>query len=113
MTHRFFNEARQFAIKRKDGRNFIFGAVGIRRDGTKVFSRNGRTRDRDFRGHAEARLCRKLDIGSIVWVARVSRDTGMLAFARPCRDCQKILRCTGVKKCFYSVSEYEYGVLEF
>jgi hypothetical protein len=109
----YFNEARKYAIKRKDSRNYLFGAVGVRRDGTKVFSRNGVNREKDFRGHAEARLCRKLDIGSVVWVVRVSRENGTFGFARPCRHCQKILRCTGVKKCFYSVSEYEHGVLEF
>jgi len=107
-----FQEAKKFAIKRLDNRNFILGAVGIRKDGAKVFSRNGANRNRDFRSHAEARLCRKLDQGSVVWVVRVSRN-GALASARPCEHCQKILRSTGVKRCFYSVSNSEYGVLEF
>lgn len=108
-----FNEARKYATKKVDSRNYVFGAVAVRSDGTKVFSRNGMNKDKDFRCHAEARICRKLDIGAIVWVVRVSRATGTLLFARPCHHCQKILRTTGVRKCYYSISETEYGAIEF
>jgi tRNA(Arg) A34 adenosine deaminase TadA len=108
-----FAEARRVAVKRKDGRSYLFGAVGVRRDGTKVVSRNGASRSKGFRCHAEARLCRKLDIGSVIWVVRVSRRDGSFRLARPCVHCEKILRQSGVRRCFYSISETEYGTLEF
>lgn len=108
----YFHLARKYAAK-KDHRSYIFGAVAKRRDGTLVFSRNIPNCEKNWHCHAEARISRKLDIGAIVYVVRVSRETGKLICSRPCQHCEKALRQAGVRRCLYSISETEYGVLEF
>lgn len=101
------------ATKRDDERSFLLGAVGIRYDGVLVKSVNASSFHPVRTGHAEARLCKKLDVGSVVYVVRVKLLDGSLAIARPCKACQKILRSTGVSKVYYSISNSEYGVMTF
>lgn len=101
------------ATKREDERSFLLGAVGIRHDGVLVKSVNASSFHPVRTGHAESRLCKKLDVGSIVYVVRVKLQDGSLALARPCKSCQKILRSTGVSKVYYSISNSEYGVMTF
>lgn len=109
----YFQMAALTAIKREDERSFLLGAVGIRYDGALVKSVNASSFHPVRTGHAEARLCKKLDVGSIVYVVRVKLLDGSLATARPCKSCQKILRSTGVSKVYYSISEFEYGIMTF
>lgn len=96
-----------------DIRRAFLGAVGCRKDGTLVFSYNGNAENKKPPVHAEARLARKLDAGSIVYVARTRRDTGEICMAKPCKGCQNILRFKGVKKIFYTINSNEYGTIEF
>ncbi len=106
---RFFRLAKDIAIK-NDCRQYRFGAVGIRTDGTMVFSRNIPTRHPEPKAHAESRVVRKLNRGSIVYVVRIDRKNN-LTMARPCKHCQRIMKSKGIKRCYYSISNKEFGVL--
>jgi cytidine deaminase len=101
----------------KDIRDFWLGCVGIRRDGAMVFSKNGAvysTKVDDYQlipsSHAEGRILKKLDRGSIIYVARVKRRDKTLAMASPCGMCRVRIRGRGVKKVFYTINENQYGV---
>lgn len=93
-------------------RQYRIGAVGIRRDGATVVSNNVPSRLQEPAAHAENRLCRKLDRGAIVYVVRLRRDGG-LAMARPCGNCREIMKVRGVKRCYYSINNNEYGVIHY
>ncbi len=95
----------------------MIGAVGIRGDGAIVTASNGPViifndeKKGSFpEAHAEIRLSRKLDVGSIVYVARVRKGDGMYGNARPCKDCRTALKARGVKKVFYTIGPNEYGI---
>jgi tRNA(Arg) A34 adenosine deaminase TadA len=123
--HKYLLEAAKQAMKGHPARRAFVGAVGIRKDGKIVRSANGRAdvikhgihanqgMVMATRNHAEKRLALKLTKGSIVYVGRVYRDTGKLALAKPCAFCYNALRNSGVAKCYYTISEHEYGVIEF
>lgn len=96
------------------------GAVGIRADGAivtatnkavRVPTPNGHVPDRAWNTHAEARLCRKLDAGAIVLVARVRSDGW--AMARPCPGCLRLLRGRRVARVYFTIGPDEYGVIDF
>lgn len=106
---RYFRLAKEVAV-RDDCRHYRLGAVGIRSDGAIVTSCNIPSRAFVRQAHAEARLIRKLDVGSEVFIVRILRD-GRLATARPCRQCQLIMRQRGVRRCYYSIDEKAYGTL--
>lgn len=89
---------------------FLLAASGMRADGTRVFSFNGKATGRSWMSHAETRLCRKLDVGARVFVARTHRS-GAWALARPCESCLRCLRRKGVVSVAYTVGPDEYGVL--
>ena len=112
MKKRYFRLAKGIAVKSPDCRRYRLGAVGIRKDGTIVMSKNIPNRLPEPSAHAEARLSRKLDRGAMVYVVRIDRE-GALTTARPCKTCQKIMRIRGVKRCYYSISESEYGAMVF
>lgn len=109
-VNRYFRLARVVAEKGGARRQFRLGAVGVRTDGVVVTASNVSSRQPERRAHAEARVMRKLDYGSEVFVVRILRGGG-LANARPCRACQTAMRQRGVS-CYYSVNETEYGVLQ-
>jgi len=111
---KYFRLARQTATRgdtKEARRQFRLGAVGIRNDGTIVTSSNLPVRQPDGYAHAEARLVRKLDWDSEVFVVRITRN-GLMANSRPCLHCQATMRLRGVKQVFYSISETEFGVLK-
>jgi len=111
--NKYFRLARQVATKgdtHEVVRQYKLGAVGIRTDGAIVASSNVPHRTPEPRAHAEARLVRKLDWGSTVYVVRIKSD-GTLATARPCKKCISAMRLKGVRQCYYSMSETEWGVL--
>jgi len=94
-------------------------AVGIRSDGAIVRATNKTVRIATPRGgvaarlwttHAEARLCRKLDAGAIVLVARVTQDGW--AMARPCARCLYFLRTRRASVVFFTRAPGEYGVID-
>ena len=88
-----------------DKREHRIGAVGLRADGTIVTARNGSCPNgtRAPSAHAEARLARKLDFGSIVFVTRVSPG-GRWGLAKPCARCLRVLKAHGVERVYYSVA---------
>lgn len=95
-----------------DPRCHCLGAVAIRNDGAVVRSRNGFGRNRIPSVHAESRILRKLDVGSIVFVARVRR-TGFYGLARPCSSCLLGLFMKGVKEVYYTTdTQGEYGCID-
>jgi tRNA(Arg) A34 adenosine deaminase TadA len=109
-VNRYFRLARQVAERGGVRRQFRLGAVGVRTDGVVVTASNVSSRTPERRAHAETRVTRKLNYGSEVYVVRILRN-GSLATARPCGRCQTAMRQRGVR-CYYSISETEYGVLQ-
>ena len=109
---RFFRLAKIVAAKGADRRRYRLGAVGIRSDGAIVKSKNIPNKYPEPQAHAEARLAKKLDKNSIVYVVRIDANN-RLTESRPCASCQRILRFKGVKRVYYSISETEYGVIKF
>ena len=101
-------------------RNYYLGSVGIRKDGTKVFSKNGATSDSTPvenpryllipSSHAECRVLRKLGKDGVMFVARVSKEDHVLLMARPCQMCVVKICSMGVKKVYYTVNSTQYGV---
>lgn len=99
---------------KQDDRRFFIGAIGIRADGTKVRACNGNPKEPTREHHCEYRLSRKLDRGSVVFVARtVAGGSGVLGVSRPCHNCEKALRSRGVARVYYTISDDEYGCLSF
>ena len=94
-----------------DLRAHALGVIGIRKDGAVIRARNCSSRLPEQSGHAEARAIRKMDKGGIMYVARVTKG-GRLALAKPCRICELKMRSAGVVRCYYTISDHEFGVLE-
>lgn len=103
--------ASEIASKGQDFRSFFVGAVAVRNDGAIVYSYNGPTRHPSRQAHAEYRISRKTDVGSIVYVARIRLD-GDLAMAKPCKNCKKILSSKGVKRVYYTIDNKNYGFMD-
>ncbi len=97
---------------------FYLAAVGLRSDGAVVQTTNKAVRARTPRGtvparilasHAESRLCRKLDAGATVFVARIDR-MGQWAMASPCWVCRAKMKARRVETVFYTIGPGdEYG----
>ena len=113
MLPAMFYVAAKTAISRKDKRNYCVGAVGIRKDGTIVKSRNSSnsTNIRNPKVHAEYKLSKKLDKYSTVYVARIRPGDKSFGLAKPCKDCERILRSKKVKTVYYTINNNEYGVI--
>ena len=108
---RYFARCAHVATSCGDDRNFMLGAVGIRTDGATVESPNIMTAVPTPSAHAEARVVKKLNLGSTVYVARVVKS-GDFAMARPCPTCMLALVHRGVKRVFYTIGPGEYGVID-
>ena len=67
-----FEAAVKIASLKDDQRVHRLGAIGLRSDGVIVGAPNAPAPDKTPQAHAEARLCRKLDKGATVFVARKS-----------------------------------------
>lgn len=108
------HQAAGLSLKGQESRKYRFGAICERRDGAIVVATNGGVAgSRTPSAHAESRISRKADVGSVVYVARTLRGTGQVAIARPCVGCQMVMKNRGVSKCFYTISSTEYGVISF
>lgn len=110
-TVRYLNLAGDVGEMKKDRRAFYLGAVGVRSDGVIVASYNAPSKDPEPHAHAEARLVRKLDKFSTVYVARITKGTKKWALAKPCEDCMRALIRAHVCKIFYTICVDEYGVI--
>ena len=116
----FLLEAAELAVptNRSDLRSFWLGAVGIRRDGVMVSSKNGavsfsssvQMNNINVNSHAETRLLRKLGRDGVIFVSRVLRKDRSLAMARPCSDCQFKIRSHRVKRVYYTINDNQYGI---
>lgn len=104
--------AAEHAAKRRDERSYFVGAVGLRSDGAFVVASNGPSMAPCPSTHAEARLAQKLDMGATVWVARMTRG-GNLALAKPCPNCERLLRLRGVERVVYSTGPTTYETLSW
>jgi hypothetical protein len=99
-----------------DVRNFRIAALGVRSDGAIVTATNGAVLQTGVmkynsfpRAHAEARLSRKLDVGSVVYVARASKLHGHGVLAKPCPTCKQFLVSRGCQRVVYTTYD---GVAE-
>jgi tRNA(Arg) A34 adenosine deaminase TadA len=114
-VEKYFRLAKEVAIKGDSTnlrRHYRLGAVGIRSDGTVVTASNIVCQQPHAHAHAEARLVRKLNHGSEIFVVRVLRN-GSLSNACPCIKCQNAMRLRGIKRVYYSISDEKYGVVVF
>lgn len=107
---KLLEKAAMVAITGSRSRDYWLGAVAKRKDGAVVSATNLNTQLPKPSAHAEARVLRKADWGSILYVARILRQTGEWAMARPCVHCQALIRHRGVKKVYYTIGPNEYGV---
>lgn len=94
-------------------RSFYLGAVAVRRDQTVVKSSNGSSFSPFGPAHAEARVLKKAGHGATIYVARVTRKDGALTLSRPCNGCWLLMKSQYVAKCYYTISETEYGIIVF
>lgn len=105
-------EAARIAFETKQqNKNFLLGCIAQRKDGVFVRSTNSTVRVPTPSAHAESRVLRKAGYGATLWVARVIRD-GSWALAKPCIDCQILIKNRGVKRVYYTIGPNEYGVWE-
>ena len=95
-----------------DIRSHAIGAVAIRQDGIIVKSRNLSSREKILDAHAEIRVLKKSGKGCVIYVAR-ARNNSSIGLARPCGGCIQAMKYMKVEKCFYSISDNEYGVIKF
>lgn len=94
-----------------DKRVHRIGAVAERSDGVIVHARNGSNKEVTPEAHAEARLLRKAGLGATVYVTRVCKG-GRLGLAKPCPNCQALLKSARVTRVYYTIGDSEYGVME-
>jgi len=109
--NKYFELARKLAINPGLSKHYLFGAIGIRSDGKVVMSSNIPNQGQDVNCHAEARLSKKLDKGSVVYVARVSKDGRHFRPAKPCVECQRKLKGKSVQKVYYTIDDATWGIL--
>lgn len=108
---KYFELAGKVATLKDDRRTHRLGAVGLRSDGVMVLASNGPVKSDVLlpAGHAEVRLCRKMDKHGTVFVVRMSPSG--YALARPCPTCQRALKRKKVERVYYTINNNEYGVL--
>jgi len=92
--------------------NFRHGCAALRYDGTIVTAYNEMAMEPQWKAHAEARICRKIDVAAIVAVVRVSAS-GHWANSKPCDNCMRCMRRRGVQRVLYSIGPDEFGTYVF
>jgi cytidine deaminase len=106
--------ARTIAATQGDSKNahrqHRLAAIGLRNDGVIVGASNLCCRHKCPEAHAEYRVTKMLTANSTVFVVRVNRN-GQLAMAKPCHGCQSYMKNNGVRRCYYSINDTEYGVI--
>lgn len=106
----YFEIAGQLAVSKQDKRTYLLGVIGIRNDGVMVRSMNGPTPTPNREIHAEYKICKKLDHGAVIYVARVRTGDGKFGNAKPCHSCRKVLRSRRVKKVYYTKGPNSFGI---
>ena len=108
----YFGLARDVAnLTKYDKRDFLVGAVAVRRDGVIVAARNGISHQRSPRAHAETRVLQKAGVGAILFVVRISKTDGKFRMAKPCRFCQSLIQHKKVSKCYFTIDGDLFGEL--
>lgn len=90
-------------------KNSFLAAIGERSDGILVMATNVRTKNQFHGAHCEVRLLKKCDVGSTIYLVRITRD-GKWAMSKPCVKCQTLIKNKRVKKVIYTVGPDEYSV---
>lgn len=106
----YFKVAGELATARKDRRAFLLGCIGKRSDGAMVKSINSPTAYPIRQGHAEYKVCRKLDYGAEIYVARVRIVDGEFGMSMPCPNCSKYIQTMGVNRVYYTINSSKYGI---
>lgn len=107
-------EAAKIATNSGDrGRCFLLGAIGVRQDQAIVRAHNGMVYIPQPSAHAERRCLKKAGYGCTIYVARIVKLNGSLGLARPCNNCWLAMQRQGVVRCYYTISNTEYGVITF
>jgi tRNA(Arg) A34 adenosine deaminase TadA len=111
----YFQIAASLAKKKNnlDKRCFLLGAVGIRNDGAMISAINGSSEYPNRHAHAKKKALSMMDFYATIYVVRVRVGNGTLAMARPCKSCMKALKSKKIKRIYYSISNNEYGVIDF
>lgn len=103
------HEAIKIAIKSKTKKKHHYlGCIAQRADGSFVYSTNSRAISKSPSVHAEAKVLKKAGVNAILWIARVMAD-GSWGMAKPCGDCEKLIKKYKVKKIYYTIDKNEYG----
>lgn len=93
-------------VETKSGQIYCLAAIGIRNDGTIVSSQNGggcyTTKRHPCVTHAEARLSKKLNTNSIIFVARIKKGNYKTGMAKPCSNCESIMRAKGISRVYFT-----------
>lgn len=113
----YFRFAAQLSLKADEkysARKACVGAIGFRTDGAIVHACSGGDQLHISPGtHAESRLIKKLDkYAPEIYVARIRRDTMQFALARPCKTCLPFIKNRRIGKVYYTINQYEYGVID-
>lgn len=114
-TQKMFNLAREIAKNgdcKEAERTYRLGAVSIRTDGVIVAASNVSVRNKCPEAHAERRVSKKSNNGSIVYVVRIGANDEF-RMSRPCKECITAMKHRGIKKCYYTIDENEFGVISF
>jgi hypothetical protein len=111
-TYKILEQAAKLAHSNDDAKHFFHGGIGIRSDGAKVRAINGMQQIPDPKHHCEARLCRKMDKGGTIFVARVLAN-GDWAMSKPCASCEKVMRRSLLRKVYYTIAPNEFGCIKF
>ena len=106
---RLLNIAADVATMGRDKRDFLVGCIAERKDGAIVAAHNGGAVGRTAAVHADFRVVRKSDVGSVFYVARVRRDNNNWTMAKPCRTCRMFMILSGAKRVYWTISPGAYG----
>lgn len=90
-------------------KNYNFGVVCLRKDGSMTISNNILTQNPHPKAHAESRALAKAGYGAILYIVRLKRD-GTWGMAKPCKHCQTLIQNMRVSKVVYSIDTNEFGV---
>jgi tRNA(Arg) A34 adenosine deaminase TadA len=108
---KLLNLAIEIAGRCKDKKEWYLACVAKRADGAIVYSVNHSVVNQKIpEHHAEARVLRKCDFGSVLYVARVFKDRITVANSAPCNFCQNFIKNMGVKKVYFTIGQNSHGV---
>lgn len=105
---KYLDIAAKFAKHGTGYKTYKLACVIKRSDGALVMADNKCYKSIEPCYHAEARALRKADSGSIMYVARVTKD-GEWANSKPCKACQTLIRNKNVKKVYYTLGPNEWA----